>query len=121
MSKVVALAEALGVTVEWLSTGRGPKRLGEAPGFTVPAAPNSLDEELLDRIATGVAEVYREENARIYPLQLVQLAGRWYADLVAACPDPGERPGGLKAMLQQLRRELRSPQGSGADNSKRLA
>lgn len=115
------MRETLGVSLDWLLTGEGEAHLDNV-AIQPPTPPaGSFDEDLLDRIASDIAEVYREENARIYPLQLVQMAGRWYADLVAACPDPGERAGGLKAMLQQLRRELRSPQAPGSASSKRLA
>ncbi len=108
------MKEVLGVSLDWLVTGEEGERPAEA-------TPSDFDETLLDRIANEIAEVYRAENARIFPLQLVNLAGRWYADLVAACATPEERSAGLKAMLQQLRRDLRSPQAPGGANSKRLA
>lgn len=38
LSNTVALAEACGVTVEWLATGRGPMRPGEAPPPPPPPA-----------------------------------------------------------------------------------
>jgi len=79
-----------------------------------------LDEALMNAVAEGIAEIYKAENARIYPLQLVQATSRMYADLVAAYDTPEERRIGLKGMLQQLRRDLRSP-ACGADTSKRLA
>jgi len=46
-TRLVALADACGVTVEWLATGRGPMRPGETPPAPPPpaATPSPLAEE----------------------------------------------------------------------------
>ncbi|SBW09288.1 hypothetical protein KL86APRO_12560 [uncultured Alphaproteobacteria bacterium] len=115
LSKVVLLAAALGVSVEWLATGRGPMH----PSGT-PSGADVIDEELLGRVASRISEVYREENARIQPLQLVQMASRWYGDLIRHFA-PEEREAGLKGMVIGLRRELRNPRDTGSASGKLLA
>jgi transcriptional regulator with XRE-family HTH domain len=113
------IGEVYGVSLDWLITGRGQKCPAEA--VQAPAsAPATVDEELMAHVAEGIAGVYREENARIYPVPLVRAAARMYDDLVAAYDSPEERQVGLKGMLQQLRRELRSPGAAGA-NSKQVS
>ncbi len=119
MAKVVAIAKAADVTVQWLATGEGPMRPSEGAPSAVQAAA-AVDEELLACVAEGIALIYKEENARIYTGPLVRAAARMYDDLVAACDTPDERQAGLKAMLQQLRRELRSAGAAGA-NSKQVS
>ena len=102
----------------WLLTGEGPMRLD---AVTAPAVkPAGVDEELMARVAEGIAEVYKAENARICTGPLVRAAARMYDDLVAVYDSPEERQVGLKGMLQQLRRELRSPGAAGA-NSKQVS
>lgn len=80
----------------------------------------AVDEELLARVGEEVVELYRQENGRISQRQLARLQARLYSDLVAAYDDQAERLVGLKGMIQQLRRDLRTP-ASGSDAGKRLA
>lgn len=105
--RLVALARAAGVRVEWLATGAEPMQ--PLPPAEQPVHDLPIDEALMARIAEGIEAVYKAENARIYALQLVNAAARMYGDLVAAYASPEERLVGLKGMLQQLRRELRAP------------
>ncbi|CAA7614615.1 hypothetical protein [Magnetospirillum sp. UT-4] len=97
---------------------------GTTIGVAAPSADGvhitalAIDDELLARIGEEIAEMYRQENARIAQRQIARLQARLYGDLVAAYPDPAERLVGLKGMIQQLRRDLRSP---AQDTSKRLA
>ncbi len=111
------MKDVLGVSLDWLVTGDANTRTPEAVPTAVRAG---VDEELMARVAEGIAEVYKAENARIYTGPLVRAAARMYDDLVAAYDSPEERQVGLKGMLQQLRRELRSPGAAGA-NSKQVS
>ena len=120
--EVLDQLRVLGFSVEWVITGEGAMRPGEQA--QPPAAPPplarakaQLDEALMQRIAAEIDRVYREENARIPPLLLVQLAARVYSDLVTVCETEEEIALGLKLQLQQLRRELRTPT-SGADTKR---
>lgn len=134
MSKVIAIAKAAGVGVEWLATGEGEMRpltpevvkaklveleaAGQMRPQAAPAA--AVDEELLARVGEEIVELYRQENGRVSQRQLARLQARLYADLVAAYDDQAERLVGLKGLIQQLRRDLRTTPVSG-DAGKRLA
>lgn len=109
--KLVLIADAGGVSVEWLATGRGPMRVGEeaAAPASAPAARAGIDRDLLAAVYKGVAEVYRAENARISADPLADEVARIYDDLVATYDSPDERRSGLKLALHQLRRQLQAP------------
>ncbi len=77
-----------------------PPLSGKAPSF---------DEDLMAAVARGIEEVYVSENARIYPVQLVQAATRMYAELIEAYDTREECMVGLKGALHRLRRDLRAP------------
>lgn len=91
-----------------------------AGDVAAPPAPAALDEELLARVGEEIADLYRQENARISPRQLARLQAQFYNDLITTYDDPSERVVGLKVMLQQLRRDLRVPPVN-ESSSKRLA
>lgn len=117
--KLVAMARAAGMSVEWLATGEGPMRADDRVASPVPAStsrqmpePSRIDEDLHGRVVEGIARVHGEEGARLAPRHLGQIAARIHGDLLAAYDAPEERPVGLKLALEQLRRELRmSPPG----------
>lgn len=119
--RLVAIAAAAGVQVAWLATGEGPMRAGDVVASPAPtASPPALDEELLARVGEEIADLYRQENARISPRQLARLQAQFYNDLITTYDDPSERLVGLKVMIQQLRRDLRVPPVN-ESSSKRLA
>lgn len=105
-----------GVTLDWLITGTGPMRRGEAAEAApvAPAAPAGrapLDADLLGLVIEGVHTTYRDENARIDQRNAARLAARIYDDVLIACEgddDPGARKAALRMALQQLRRDLRA-------------
>lgn len=121
LGAVQRLCADKGISVDWLLTGEGPmmvadRQLAEPPALPAPAPASTpvaaaIDEDLMARVAEGIADIYKTENAAIYPLVLVRTATRLYADLVAVCETPEERLAGLKMALHQLRRELRQPVG----------
>ncbi len=84
------------------------------------ASNNQIDEDLMGRIVEGISKVYKEMGARISPRDLGIAAARMASDLVEAYENPEERLGAIPALLQQLRRELRSAPNNN-DSSKRLA
>jgi transcriptional regulator with XRE-family HTH domain len=110
-ARLVALAKAADVRVDWLATGEGPMRPGEVAPKPAPAG--GIDRDLLALVHKGVAEVYRAENARISADPLADEVARIYDDLVATYDSSDERRSGLKLALHQLRRELHAP-ASGA-------
>lgn len=129
---LIRIAEVLRVSLDWLITGKGEMRPLtpeavkarldelEAAGHIRPMPGPAVDEELLARVGEEIVELYRQENGRISQRQLARLQAQFYSDLVAAYDDPAERLVGLKGMIQQLRRDLRTPV-AGGDSSKRLA
>ncbi len=124
---LVRLAAPHGINLNWLATGEGPMRLTEADAAwdravgSLPApASRAADDQLLAQIVRGIEEVYRQENARVNAVQLVQTSVRVLDDLVAAYETHEERIIGLKGMLQQLRRDLRQAPDNAA-SSKRSA
>lgn len=110
------LALATDISLDWLASGRGAST-DERAAPAEAAVP--LDEDLLGRVFEGIRGVYKEQGGRISDRDAGILAARFYADLVASCDDPDERRGGLKAMLQQLRRDIRATPAT--DQGKRLA
>ena len=118
VDKVIAIARGAGVRIEWLATGEGPMRPDDAAP-TEKSTPSALNLERLARIGEAIADLYREENARIYPRQLARLQGETYNDLAETTTSDQEWELGLKITLQRLRRDLRAQPGDGS--SKRLA
>lgn len=120
-----------GINPIWLLMGEGPMYLTDtftrdevdqlvAEATTPAGTASAVDENLLARVGEEIVEMYRQENARLSQRQLARLQARLYGDLVAAYNDQAERLVGLKGLIQQLRRDLRTPPTSG-DTDKRLA
>jgi len=104
--KLAAIAEAAGVSLEWLATGRGPKSYtltgedGPAPG---------LDRELMARVVDCIAKLYKAERIALSDLDLGKLSAEKYVELAKA------KPGNLDEILvlirmlrEQLRTQLRA-------------
>jgi len=114
------LASPHGISLDWLATGQGPMRRDqEEAGAPAPVTPEPapvpqsgppLDGHLLGLCFEGVRAVYRDVNARIDDRSAGEMAGRLYADVMAATegdPDPEPaRRAAIRMGLQQLRREL---------------
>lgn len=77
--KLQALAEAGGVNIEWLVTGRGPKK-GNLPS---PGAPNAYDLERLSRAIEAVQEGLQAVRRTLPPPKYAQLVMAAY-ELLAA-------------------------------------
>lgn len=97
--RLVALAAAAGVSVEWLATGTGEIA-------TQANRPLWLDEALLLRVAGIILTAHEENGQSVAPLHLVRLAAGWCTDLVAACTGDEELRVGLRTMEYRLRRAL---------------
>lgn len=105
-SRLVAIARAADVTVEWLATGEGPMREGGEASAAAPASAG-IDRSLLAAVHKGVAEAHGAGGAAMSAESLADEVARIYDDLVAAYDTPDERRSGLKLALHQLRRDLR--------------
>ena len=114
---VAAMAQRAGVSLDWLWSGQIQPEPAQAP----PPSTGGIDKDLLARVHKGIAEVYREENARISADPMADEVARIYDDLVATYDSREERLTGLKLMLHQLRRELRTPPIAGTAKGKQAS
>ena len=101
MSFLAAISGRYGVSLDWLITG--VERAAELPPSEEHLA---IDEELLGRVTDAIARLYKDERISLAPIDLGRLAGRRYAEIVAATADPAERLAMIKLMVVQLRADL---------------
>lgn len=97
--RLIALAHAADVSLEWLATGVGDIQPS-------PRRPLSVDEGLMLRVAEIIVAAHMESGRPLAPLHLVRLAVGWCADLATACANDDELLVGLRTMEQRLRRGL---------------
>jgi len=109
-SRLVAIAAAAGVSVDWLATGRGERGLGAVP---------ALDAEFNARIVESVVTVYKECGAAISPRDLGRVVAEIHNEIaLAGLQSFEEKTGALSLASGQLRRRLL---GAGTVETKRLA
>ncbi|CAK0740500.1 putative Transcriptional regulator with XRE-family HTH domain [Azospirillaceae bacterium] len=122
LTEAAKIAEAAGVCLEWLATGKGPMRAGEAvvsAAESTPAAPvPALDHALFGKVFEALTLLYREENARIGPAALGALAAEKYEEIASASDDPDDRRAMIKLVVAQLRKELRTPAATAAQGKR---
>lgn len=121
LDSLVPIAKAANVSVDWLATGEGPRHRGDAsrgaspaPSFDAPlGAPLGapLDGRLLGLCFEGIRATYRQANARVDDRFAGELAGRLYADVIAAMDGETDLDAARVALrmgLRQLLRELQA-------------
>lgn len=119
----------LGISLDWIITGRGemylieakhtePEGAHEGTSMTAPAL--ALDEDLMARLVDGITAAYKEAGQGLAPIHLGRMAARLVNEIVAASDGPEDYPGALKMRLAQLRKELQSAASDPA-SSKRSA
>lgn len=120
-SEVLQAIRRLGVSVDWLLTGEGAMRPGEAPA--APAGGQvALDRELHGRVVDGIARIYKEERIGLPGVDLGRIAADMYADLAnAGLGSWDEKMAALRFALEQLRRTLRVAPSAGEASGKRTA
>lgn len=101
----------LGFNPTWILTGQGTMRLDEAQGSEAGAevAEGAVDAQLFGRIVDLVTREAKAAAVMLPPLELGTIAGKRYAELIAASNNPDERRAMLKLVAVQLRAELRAP------------
>lgn len=102
--EVLEQLAAVGYSMDWILTGKGSMFLADSVATTA-----SVDEDLMGRIVEGISLVYKETGARISPRDLGILAARMASDVAAAYEDQADRIKAIPALLQALRRDLRTP------------
>jgi len=110
-----AIANGIGVRLDWLITGEGaahmrqprPTAVPDPPPQPVPTAGQPIDGRLLGLCFEGVRRTYRDANARIDDRSAGEMAGRLYAEVqVAAEGESDPHRAALRMALRQLHREL---------------
>ncbi len=116
LDKLVRIAAAARVRLEWLATGEGPMRAGKmaetlasAVESTPPTATSPpLDHHFGGKVCAAVLALYRAENARLSNDQIMAIALEKYEEIVTTAETPEERQVMLKLVLSQLTKDLRS-------------
>ena len=124
--RLIALAKAVGVTLEWLATGKGPMRPND--GATLAAAPTvsaetvapSTDARLMGRLTEKILLIYKEMGVAIAVHQATERAAREHDRIVATVADPDDRLTEVGEVTAALRQELREA-ASDPGSSKRRA
>ncbi|WP_343560446.1 helix-turn-helix domain-containing protein [Kiloniella sp. b19] len=79
LSKLVLVARAGGVSVEWLATGSEQQESSDAGlGVAVPPAPGLIDIPMLVDIAEGLETVNSRQGLNMNCLDLIGMAARTY-------------------------------------------
>jgi DNA-binding phage protein len=113
LGRIVQIARATGVSVNWLVTGDGPMMASETQGPTAPMPPVSAqqpttDGRLLGRLFEAIQRVHREEGSHLPMSALAEIAAAKHDQIVAAEEDPEERLRMVKLIAVQVREELRA-------------
>lgn len=116
ISRVVEIADAVGLSVSWLATGKGsmhPDAEAAAleaerkdPLRDLIAAQAWMDEDVMGGLADAIAGAYKDAKARISPADLGRLCARKYAQIAAATTIREERLAMIKLVEMQVRADL---------------
>lgn len=111
MDKVVAIAQATGVQLEWLATGKGSMWAADATagdGTQTAANAGPVDAELMARLTDGITRVYKDLGSRISPADAVRVAAPEYEKITALAADPAERLVMVRLAVENVRRQLQA-------------
>lgn len=107
LSRLVLCAEVLGVSVEWLASGKETARHeAQEPSTASPAPSASIDKHLISRAIEGVRRTYERHKVRLPTVNEVEAAWEIYERVVAIAETEEERRGALRMALDQLDRDL---------------
>ncbi|MFG1409474.1 helix-turn-helix domain-containing protein [Xanthobacter sp. VTT E-85241] len=101
LDKAAAMAEAAGVTLDWLWSGKGPMRHIAGQSQIIPA-----DPALMGRVVAAIAEAHREAGIALPEAQLGRVAYEVLSEIAAASEGPDEYPDQMQVMLKRLKRRL---------------
>lgn len=109
LKTLVAIADAAGVTVQWLATGEGPIRVGQIAA-EAPDAPTAspLDKWLFSRVIDGIRRVYKRAGGQLPTVNEVEMALDMHNRIAALAEGQEARHGALLMALDQLERDLHS-------------
>jgi len=101
------LAEATGISLDWVATGEGPQRRGDPESVRPREVPAPTDPELFGRLVDGIGRAYRDAGVRLPPIELGRIAAEEYDTIASAISDPEERRIAARLTAERIRRELR--------------
>ncbi|HQS09519.1 MAG: hypothetical protein B7Y12_01945 [Rhizobiales bacterium 24-66-13] len=105
-SRLVAIARAVDVTIEWLAAGEG-SQFGALHSSKSDVA-TEIDPELMGRVTDAISRLYKDERISLAPVDLGRLIARKYAEICAAADTEEERLTMIKLIVAQLRTDLRN-------------
>jgi transcriptional regulator with XRE-family HTH domain len=104
------MREVLGVDINWLLTGEGQMRPGDAEAAPPPAPTSASverDADLYGRVLEAISVVYKECGWQASLRQIGEKAAQIADDIAADGLAPEEKPPAVKAAAAMLRRQLR--------------
>lgn len=107
--RLVSLAVASGVSVQWLATGEGPMeaRHGATQAPDTPTA-SPIDKWLFSRVIDGIRRVYKRAGGQLPTVNEVEMALDMHNRITALAEGQEARHGALLMALDQLERDLHS-------------
>lgn len=112
LDKVIRIARAARVRLEWLATGSGPMHELCAPATLVAtqvgAVTVATDARLISRLTERILVVHKEMGVALAIHQAVERAVREHDRIVSTMPDPEDRLIQIGEVVAELRHELRS-------------
>lgn len=120
--RVVAIAHAAGVSVQWLASGEGPMN-PPTEATTEQAAPSEppIDKWLFSRVIDGLRTAYKVAGAQLPVVTEVDEAFKLHNRIAALTDVQEERYGALLMALDELEEKLRSPRATETEATKRSA
>lgn len=73
LGALIAIADATGVSIDWIATGDGPMMRGEATGSVVACTRPHLDTELLHLVVEAIEEGLRQVDRIMEPMAKADL------------------------------------------------
>ncbi|MDD2870117.1 helix-turn-helix domain-containing protein [Neomegalonema sp.] len=119
--RLISLATAAGVSVQWLATGEGERIPHPSPVQQETSPPPPLDGWLLSRAIDGVRRIYKRVGGQISTINEVELGLEVHNRITALVDGQEGRHGALVLALDQLEKDLRAAAKTESDEGKRTA
>lgn len=101
------LADATGISLDWVATGRGSRSRPDAASTHEPST--SVQVRLVIEIVQTILRVYREEGRAIADGEVRRMAETEYEIMSSAGLTEREFPTGMRMSAERIRRALREP------------
>lgn len=109
LKTIIAIANAAGVSVQWLATGEGDRQgvRDRAPGAAPASGEPPLDKWLFSRVIDGIRRVHKDAGAQVPTVMEVEAALDMHHRIAAIAQGREAQHGALLMALDQMERELR--------------